>query len=148
MSTGYGANSAHTIDKENIIKVVGNKELVDTFVEKFNSYPFDETEVHDLDVLAQTLSGENPGDINTDRPEYKELFDLWDEISGKFTNSTNISIWPEYHNVEESGDCHDMVDGLYFSVSFGDIYEPTKEYKDLQSKFGDIVDEVFFVRYG
>ena len=148
MSTGYGANSARTISTENLIKVVGDEKLVNTFITKFNNYKFAEYDVHDYDVLAQTISLENPGDIDRDRKEFKELYSLWDEISGKFTNETNISIWPEYHDRANEGDCHDMVDGLYFSVSFGDIYEPTKEYKNLQEKYGDIVDDVFFVRYG
>jgi hypothetical protein len=148
MATGYGANSAHIISADNLIKVVGDENLVNEFIRKFNGYKFTEHEVCDREVLAQTLSLENPGDIDTDRQEYKTLNALWDEISGKFTNETNISIWPEYHDKANEGDCHDMVDGLYFSVSFGDIYKPTEEYTAMQQKYGDIIDDAFFVHYG
>lgn len=148
MATGYGANSAHIISTKNLIKVVGDKKLVNKFIKKFNNYKFTECEVSDYEVLAHTLSLEEPGDIDTDRKEFKALNALWDEISGKFTNETNISIWPEYHDKSNEGDCYDMVNGLYFSVSFGDIYKPTKEYTAMQKKYGDLIEDAFFVRYG
>lgn len=45
MSMGYGANFAETISKENLIKVVKDKRLVNNFIEKFTNYRFAECQL-------------------------------------------------------------------------------------------------------
>ena len=59
MSMGYSANFAETISKENLIKVVKDKRLVNDFIKKFTNYRFTECETADYYELAMTVSGED-----------------------------------------------------------------------------------------
>lgn len=150
MSMGYGANFAETISIENLTKVVGDKELVDSFVEKFNKYHFTKGEIENYGDLAQTVSGENPSSgIDPDRKAFKDLKALWDKIAEKFKAETGIDLYIDYHDANDQGDCYDDVDGLYFNISHSALYQPTKAYKTMMKKFGDgIVEREFFVRFG
>ena len=149
MSTGFGANCADIITKENLIKVVKSKKLIDKFMTKFDCYNFAPHDSGDYDELAQTLSGENPGDIDTKRACYLELKALWDELSVKFKMVTGINLYIDYHDVKGRGDCYDQVNGLYFNFYHTELYQPTKAYKAMIEKFGkDIVEQAFFVHWG
>ena len=150
MSMGYGANFAETVSIENLAKVVGDKELVDSFVEKFDNYHFTKGEIEDYDGLAQTISGENPSpDIDPDRRCFKSLKAIWDKIAKQFKAETGIDLYIGYHDAGDEGDCYDEVDGLYFNVSHSALYQPTEAYKAMMKKFGDgIVEREFFVRFG
>ena len=150
MSMGYGANFAETVSIENLAKVVGDKELVDSFAEKFNNYHFTKGEIEDYDGLAQTISEENPSpDINADRKAFKSLKALWDKIAGKFKAEAGIDLYIDYHSADDDGDCYDEVNGLYFRVSHRDLYQPTEAYKAMMKKFGeDIVERKFYVNFG
>lgn len=148
MATGYGANFAETISKENLIKVVKDKRLVNNFIKKFTNYHFSECETADYDELAMTVSGEDIRDIDMDGKPFKELKALWDKIAKKFKEETKIDLYINYHDANDDGDCHDEVDGLFFNFFPSALYKPTKKYKDLMAKFGDIVERKFYVIYG
>jgi methionine synthase II (cobalamin-independent) len=149
MSTGYCANYAETISKENLIKVVKDKRLVNNFIKKFTNYRFAECETADYDELAMTVSGEDIRDIDQESKRFKELKALWDKIAKKFKDETGIDLYINYHDANADGDCYDEVDGLYFNFYHRDLYKPTKAYKDMMAKFGeDIVERQFFVQFG
>ena len=149
MSMGYGANFAETISKENLIKVVKDKRLVNNFIEKFTNYRFAECETADYDELAMTVSGVDIRDIDPESKRFKELKALWDKIAKKFKDETGIDLYINYHDVNDDGDCYDDVDGLFFNFYHRDLYEPTKAYKDMMAKFGeDIVERKFYVTFG
>ena len=149
MSMGYGANFAETISKENLIKVVKDKRLVNNFIEKFTNYRFAECETADYDELAMTVSGEDIRDMEPKSKRFKELKALWDKIAQKFKDETDIDLYIGFHDAGDEGDCYDEVDGLYFNVSHRALYEPTKAYKDMMAKFGeDIVERKFYVNFG
>jgi hypothetical protein len=149
MSTGYGANYADTISKENLIKVVKNARLVNNFIKKFTNYRFAECETADYDELAMTVSGEDICDIDQDSKRFKELKALWDKIAKKFKDETGIDLYINYHDANDDGDCYDDVDGLFFNFCHRDLYKPTKAYKAMMAKFGeDIVERKFYVIFG
>ena len=149
MSMGYGANFAETISKENLIKVVKDKGLVNNFIEKFTNYRFAEGETADYDELAMTVSGEDIRDIDLESKRFKELKALWDKIAQKFKDETDIDLYIGFHDAGDEGDCYDEVDGLFFNFYHRDLYEPTKAYKDMMAKFGeDIVERKFYVNFG
>ena len=148
MATGYGANFAETISKENLIKVVKDKRLVNNFIKKFTNYHFSECETADYDELAITVSGEDIRDIDMDSKPFKELKALWDKIAKKFKEETKIDLYINYHDANDDGDCYDEVDGLFFNFYTSALYKPTKKYKDMMAKFGDIVERKFYVIYG
>ena len=146
MSTGYGANYAETISKENLIKVVKDKRLVNNFIKKFTNYRFAECETADYDELAMTVSGEDIRDIDQDSKRFKELRD---KIAKKFKDETDIDLYINYHDANDDGDCYDDVDGLFFNFCHRDLYKPTKAYKAMMAKFGeDIVERKFYVIFG
>lgn len=149
MSTGYGANFAETISKENLIKVVKDKRLVNNFIKKFLNYRFSECETADYDELAMTVSGEDIRDIDMDGKPFKALKALWDKIAKKFKEETKIDLYINYHDANDDGDCYDEVNGLFFNFYHSDLYQPTKKYKDMMAKFGeDMVERKFYVIYG
>ena len=149
MSIGYGANFAETISKENLIKVVKDKRLVNDFIKKFTNYRFTECETADYYELAMTVSGEDIRDIDPESKRFKELKALWDKIAQKFKDETDIDLYIGFHDAGDEGDCYDEVDGLYFNVSHRALYQPTKAYKDMMTKFGeDIVERKFYVTFG
>lgn len=148
MSMGYSACSSHTISDTNLGKVINDEALVKDFIAKFNAYEFTGDETRDYDELATTISGENPCDINTDRASYKELKQLWETISGKFTGKTGIPIYINYHDPEK-GDRYDDVKGLYFNFCHCDLFKPNDAYQKLMGEFGGyIVDNSHFVHFG
>jgi aryl-phospho-beta-D-glucosidase BglC (GH1 family) len=148
MSTGYSACSTHTISDTDIGVVIKDEALVKDFIAKFNAYDFTDDETCDYDELATTISGENPGDIDTDRESYKELKQLWEKLSGKFKEQTGIPIYINYHDTEK-GDIYDDVEGLYFNFYARDLFRPTDAYQKFMDKFGDdMVQNSHFVIFG
>ena len=151
MSTGYCANYADTISKKNLIKVVKDTRLVNNFIKKFTNYRFAECETEDYDKLAMTVSGEyndQDRDIDQDSKRFKELKALWNKIAKKFKDETGIDLYINYHDVNQDGDCYDDVNGLYFNFYQSALYQPTKAYKNMMAKFGDIVERKFYVTWG
>lgn len=149
MSTGFGANFAETISKENLIKVVKDKRLVNNFIKKFLNYRFSACETADYDELAMTVSGEDIRDIDMDGKQFRALKALWDKIAKKFKEETKIDLYINYHDANDDGDCYDEVNGLFFNFYHRDLYQPTKKYKDMMAKFGeDMVERKFYVIYG
>ena len=145
MSMGYGANFADVIKPEALGVVVGDKKLVAGFVKKFNGYELGEYE--SSDELVQTLNGDAPMDLDTDRAAFKKLEADWKKISSKFKEVTGLDIYVEYHDSENEGSRYDDVDGMYFSV--GGLWQPTKKFREFKKKFGDdAITRSFYVTFG
>lgn len=145
MSMGYGANFADVIKPEALGVVVGDKKLVDGFVKKFNGYELGDCE--SSEELAETLNGDDPMDIDTDRAAYKNLKKKWEKISSKFKEVTGLELFVEYHDSENEGSCYDDVDGVYFCV--GGLWQPTKKYREFKKKFGnEAITRAFYVTFG
>ena len=145
MSMGYGANYADVIKPETLGSVIGDKKLVNGFVKKFNEYELEEYE--SSYELVQTINGDAPMDIDTDRAAFKNLKKEWDKISSKFTEVTGLKIFVEYHDSENEGSRYDDVDGMYFCV--GGLWQPTKKFREFKKKFGDeAITRAFYVTFG
>ena len=148
MSMGYSACSTHTISDTDLGAVIKDKALVKDFVKKFNAYDFTDDESGNYDELATTISGEDTGDIDTDREPYKELKQLWEKIIGKFKEQTGIPLYINYHD-KEQGDIYDDVEGLYFNFCTRDLFRPTPAFEKFIDKFGDgMVQNSHFVSFG
>lgn len=145
MSMGYGANYADVITPETLGSVIGDKKLVNGFVKKFNGYELGDCE--SSEELAETLSGVDPMDIDTDRTAFKNLKKKWDKISSKFQEVTGLKIFVEYHDSENEGSRYDDVDGMYFCV--GGLWQPTNKFREFKKKFGDeAITRAFYVTFG
>lgn len=57
--------------------------------------------------------------------------DYVEEFRLEFFEKTGIKVYLGYHDKENHGDIYDEVEGLYFELEFGDVYQMTDEAIDL-----------------
>lgn len=144
MSMGYCANYADVIKTETLATIVGDKALVDDFVQKYDKYEPDNDGMDYLD-LNDTL---NDGKIGKDDSEaLAALYKAWKALYTAFKKATGLDLFVDYHSREDEGDRYDEVDGMFISVC--GLYQPTAKYKKLKAKFGDdVVERKFYVSFG
>ncbi len=144
MSMGYSANYADVIKTETLATIVGDKALVDDFVQKYEKYEPDNDGMDYLD-LNDTL---NDGKLRKDdSEELVDLYNAWVRLAGSFKKETGLELFVDYHSREDEGDRYDDVDGMFISVC--GLYQPTAKYKKLKEKFGDdVVERKFYVSFG
>lgn len=144
MSMGYSANYADVIKNETLATIVGDKALVDDFVQKYDKYEPDNDGMDYLD-LNDTLNDGKVG--KDDSEELVDLYNAWVRLAGSFKKETGLDLFVDYHSREDEGDRYDDVDGMFISVC--GLYQPTKKYKKLKEKFGDdVVERKFYVSFG
>ena len=144
MSMGYGANYADVIKTETLATIVGDKALVDDFVQKYDKYEPDNDGMDYLD-LNDTLNDGKLG--KDDSEELVDLYNAWVRLAGSFKKETGLGLFVDYHSRADEGDRYDEVDGMFISVC--GLYQPTAKYKKLKEKFGDdVVERKFYVSFG
>lgn len=144
MSMGYSANYADVIKTETLATIVGDKALVDDFVQKYEKYEPDNDGMDYLD-LNDTLNDGKVG--KDDSEELVDLYNAWVRLAGSFKKETGLELFVDYHSREDEGDRYDDVDGMFISVC--GLYQPTEKYKKLKEKFGDdVVERKFYVSFG
>ena len=144
MSMGYSANYADVIKTETLATIVGDKALVDDFVQKYEKYEPDNDGMDYLD-LNDTLNDGKVG--KDDSEELVDLYNAWVRLAGSFKKETGLELFVDYHSREDEGDRYDDVDGMFISVC--GLYQPTEKYKKLKTKFGDdVVERKFYVSFG
>lgn len=60
--------------------------------------------------------------------------DYVEEFRLEFFEKTGIKVYLGYHDKENNGDIYDEVEGLYFELDFGDVYQMTDEAIDLSRR--------------
>lgn len=144
MSMGYSANYADVIKTETLATIVGDKALVDDFVQKYEKYEPDNDGMDYLD-LNDTLNDGKVG--KDDSEELVDLYNAWVRLAGSFKKETGLELFVDYHSREDEGDRYDELDGMFISVC--GLYQPTAKYKKLKEKFGDdVVERKFYVSFG
>lgn len=144
MSMGYCANYADVIKNETLATIVGDKALVDDFVQKYEKYEPDNDGMDYLD-LNDTLNDGKLG--KDDSEELVDLYNAWVRLAGSFKKETGLDLFVDYHSRDDEGDRYDEVDGMFISVC--GLYQPTAKYKKLKAKFGDdVVERKFYVSFG
>lgn len=144
MSMGYCANYADVIKNETVGKIIGDKNLVEDFVKKYESFNRDEDELS-FDELNDTLNDDK--DSVGDSEGLKELRKVWDKLRMAFNKETGLVLELDYHNKTDEGDRYDEVDGLVICVR--GLYQPTENYKKMMEKFGkNVVKRKFYVSFG
>jgi len=128
MSMGYGSNYADVIEKSEVDKICDEASAILLAELLADGMTFDE--------LAKL----------TDIEDYAEIPDpilkAYETLQEQFEKFTGLSLGLGYHDVDESGDCYDDVDGGYFWVD--GMYELTEAGK----KYKNIVDRKCFVTFG
>jgi hypothetical protein len=144
MSMGYDANYADVIKTETLATIVGDKALVDDFVQKYEKYEPDNDGMDYLD-LNDTLNNGKLG--KDDSEELAALYKAWKALDTAFKKATGLALFVDYHSSADEGDSYDEVDGMFISVC--GLYQPTAKYKKLKAKFGDdVVERKFYVSFG
>ena len=135
MAMGYGGNAVITLD-------VNRLELLElksySNLKKVLELPEDEKW-----QLYETIEY---GDIITLDESLMKYADYIEEFKLEFFEKTGIKVYLGYHDKENNGDIYDEVEGLYFELSFGDVYQMSENAIDLSRKatFGF----EYFVHYG
>lgn len=144
MSMGYSANYADVIKNKTLGKIIGDNDLVEDFVKKYDAFDRDEDELSYDDLNDDLNCGE---DSDCDSEGLKELRKVWDNIRMAFNKETGLTLELDYHSKKE-GDAHyDEVDGMVFCVR--GLYQPTENYKTMMKKFGKkVVERKFYVSFG
>lgn len=116
MGMGYNANFGIVIGSEEVSKVVPTewKKMTDFMDEK------DVT----LDDLASSFQYSDFID-NLSEQENDVLEQLFIDLKDAFVQKTQIELMLEYHNTEEEGSRYDEVEGAFFALSYGDVFEYT-----------------------
>ena len=144
MSMGYSANYADVIKNKTLGKIIGDNNLVEDFVKKYNAYDRDEDEMS-YDDLNDDLNYGKASD--GDSEGLKELHKVWDNIRMAFNKETGLVLELDYHSKKEGDDHYDEVDGMVFCVC--GLYQPTENYKTMMKKFGKkVVERKFYVSFG
>lgn len=60
--------------------------------------------------------------------------DYVEEFRLEFFKKTGIEVYLGYHDKENNGDIYDEVEGLYFELKFGDVYQMSDEAIDLSRR--------------
>lgn len=129
MGMGYGANFADVIEEKDL------KKLCPKEYKAFDQ-AIDDAET-DLEGIARDIMYESE-DVLT--PKIKKAFKALTTAFEKKTGGLKVGLG--FHDVEESGDRYDDVNGAYFWVD--GMYQITPAGK----KFSKIIDRKFFVTFG
>jgi hypothetical protein len=144
MSMGYSACFSEVIDNDTLIKVVGDKALVDDFVQQYDNYDFGNLSRFELNESLNTYHNKK-----RDESKYAEIYKAWHKLYTAFKEATGLTLLVDYHDKEDDGDRYDEVNGMFFCLCVSELYQPTEKYKKLMEKFGeDVVDRKFYVSFG
>jgi len=144
MSMGYSACFSEVIDNDTLIKVVGDKALVDDFVQQYDNYDFGNLSRFELNESLNTYHNKK-----RDESKYAEIYKAWHKLYTAFKEATGLTLLVDYHDKEDDGDRYDEVNGMFFCLCVSELYQPTEKYKKLMEKFGeDVIDRKFYVSFG
>lgn len=128
MGVGYAANFILAVEKEKL--------------EKFKSYQELLAGLKKYDVPLEDFAQA----IESDDVIYKELDTLYESFQNEFKQVTGVEINIGYHDPDNDGDRYDQVNGVFFGLDFGDMYELTPDGKKVQDTLG--FEWKFFVTFG
>jgi hypothetical protein len=144
MSMGYSACFSEVIDNDTLIKVVGDKALVDDFVQQYDNYDFGNLSRFELNESLNTYHNKK-----RDESKYAEIYKAWHKLYTAFKEATGLTLLVDYHDKEDDGDRYDEVNGMFFCLCVSELYQPTEKYQKLMEKFGeDVIDRKFYVSFG
>lgn len=137
MSMGYAANQVIVIDEEEIEKL--NLKTFPKLKEILHS-----NETSDQDLREILLEGSYHGEMANERVQ--EIEKIYLDFVLEFLKTTGVDIFLNYHDSTNDGDGYDEVDGLFFELSFTDIYEETEKAKELRKSVH--FEAKTYVQYG
>lgn len=139
MAMGFGANFAIVIDNEKLeeMNLGSYTNLLQALKERNVS----------MDSFASSIYHDDMF-YDEDGEEVKDqdfLYGVYKAFLEEFKEKTGIDINLCHHSADDDGDCYDEVDGAYFELDFGDVYQLTPEAKALQKTAG--FEMKFFVKF-
>jgi hypothetical protein len=138
MGMGYGACFEWVVSEESVKKACEEEyNIVDNL--------FDKYEVSWED-LARAIRYDDVIDELEDN-ESDEVYFAFQQLVKRFKEQTDLTLDLGYHNRDDDGDRYDEVDGCFFTVNFGEIYELTPVGKKAKEQGIDIKVKTY-VSYG
>lgn len=135
MAMGYGGSAVITLDVNRLemlqLKSYSNLKEVLELSEDEKYQLYEAIEIDGIETLDESLMRYS---------DYIEEFKL------EFFEKTGIKVYLGYHDKENYGDIYDEVEGLYFELSFEDVYQMSENAIDLSRKAAFGVE--FLVHYG
>lgn len=138
MGMGYGACFEWTVSEESVKKTCEEEYgIVDKLLAKYEVVWED---------LARAIRYDDVIDELEDN-ESDEVYFAYNQLVKRFKEQTDLTLELGYHNREDDGDRYDEVDGHFFAVNFGEIYELTPVGKKAKEQGIDIKVKTY-VSYG
>lgn len=140
MGVGYAANFILAVEKEKLEKFKSYQELL-AGLKKYDV---------PLENFAQAIESDdviyNNNNYDLTKEEMQELDTLYESFQNEFKQVTGVEINIGYHDPDNDGDRYDQVNGVFFGLDFGDMYELTPDGKKVQDTLG--FEWKFFVTFG
>ena len=141
MGMGYGANNILALNEEKL-----RKEFKQEFETLEATLELLELSLGDL---AQAQQYESPlqdeyEDISVEQEAM--VYSALNQLTEAFKDTYGFTLYLGYHDNEAEGSRYDDVDGVFFSISHGEVYGIKPEAKVLNEKIG--FEDKFFVTYG
>jgi hypothetical protein len=138
MGMGYGACFEWVVSEKSVKQFCEEEfEIVDKLLYK-----------HDVswDDLARAIRYNDAIDELEDN-DSDTIYFAYHQLVKRFKEKTDLTLDLGYHNKDDDGDRYDEVDGYFFTVDFGEIYELTPLGKKVKEQGVDIGVKTY-VSYG
>lgn len=141
MGMGYGANNILALNEEKL-----RKEFQQEFEVLEATLELVELSLKDLAQAEQYQSSiqDEYEDISTEQETL--IYDALEQLTKAFKDTYGFTLYLGHHDNEAEGSRYDDVDGVFFSLSHGEIYTIKPEAKVLNEKIG--FEDKFFVTFG
>lgn len=130
MSMGYSGTELVTIKKEEVqkLEIRSYQKFLDTLEEEDVTIKNFAIAMQYEDVLLN-----NEGE-EVDQEIFDSVYTAYKLFEEEFEDSTGIAINIIYHDKESQGSTYDSIDGVFYELNFGDVYEMTSNAKALKEK--------------
>ena len=143
MGMGYIAVHTSTIEEDTLSGVC--KVEFDAFINFTDSCGFDIDNQFHLEMLKY-VNGYEDGEEVTEE-DFKTTLSLYNELTKKFNDETNLTLELCCHNSDDDGSCYDDVNGHFWAVD--DVYVLSDAAKAFNDKHGSgVIIETSYVQYG
>lgn len=139
MGMGYGANMEMVISDNDLKKVVPEE-----YQAFFNM-------LENLGISFENVANAISNDWemeDIEEEQEKEVREVWLDLQTAFHEKTSIHLWMGYHDSNDYGSRYDDVDGGFFGLSWWEVLEYTKDFKELMNRFSAKPELKCFVTYG
>lgn len=141
MGMGYGANNILALNEEKL-----RKEFEQEFKALEATLEPVELSLKELAQAEQYQSSVQDEYEDISNEQETLIYDALDKLTDAFKDTYGFTLHLGYHDSDSEGGRYDDVDGVFFSLSYGEVYTIKPEARVLNEKIG--FEDKFFVTYG